>query len=120
MKILCSVTCMSDWRRVLRLVALMSGSPEFPNTGDPDFCLRILISRVGFSVVGRNCDMYFSAWTMCSRAWMPEIGLRMFAQTLPTLLFRQKWPVRKELAGAEGSSSASPEGVARLCGCVFV
>ena len=43
------VACLSDWRSVLRLVALMMGSPEFPDTGDPDFCLRILISRVDFS-----------------------------------------------------------------------
>ena len=104
-----SLACLSDWRSVLHLVAPMSGSPEFPDNGNPDVCLRILISRVDFSDVGRNCNMDFSAWTMCSRAWMPEIGLRMFAQTLPAL----PWPVWKELSGAEGSSGASPEGVAR-------
>ena len=38
---------------------------------------------------------------------MPEIGLRIFAQTLPAP-FRQEWPVRKELAGEAGSSGASP------------
>ena len=97
-----SVACLSDWRSVLRLVALMMGSPEFPDTGDPDFCLSMLI---------------FSARKMCPRAWMPEIGLWMFAQTLPALPVRQEWPVREVLAGAEGFSGASPEGVARLRGC---
>ena len=112
-----SVACLSDWMSVLHLVALMSGSPEFPDTGNPDFCLRILISRVHFGDVGRNCNMDFSAWTMCSRAWMPEIGGRMFTQTLPALPFQQEWPVRKELARAEGSSGTSPEHVAWLRGC---
>ena len=108
-----SVACLSDWMSVLRLVALMTGSPQFPDTGDPDFCLRILISRVDFSDVGRHCAMDFSARKMCPRAWMPDIGLRMFAQTLPALPVRQEWPVREVLAGVEGFSGASPEGVVR-------
>ena len=99
------VACLSDWRSVLRLVAL-SGSPEFPDTGDPDSCLRMLISRVDFSNVGRNCAMDFSARKMCPRARMPEFDLRMFAQTLPALPVRQEWPVREVLAGAEGFSGA--------------
>ena len=37
---------------------------------------------------------------------MPEFGLRMFAQTLPALPVRQKWPVREALAGTEGFSGA--------------
>ena len=79
--------------------------------GDPDICLRMLISQVECSDVGSNCAMDFSAWKRCSRAWMPEIGLRMFAQTLPALPVRQEWPVREELAGVEGFFRASPEGV---------
>ena len=47
---------------------------------------------------------------------MPVIDLWMFAQTLPALPFRQEWLVRKEITGAEGSSGASPEGIARLRG----
>ena len=85
------VACLSDWRSVLRLVALLSGSPEFSDTGDPDSCLRMLISRVDFSNVGRNCAMNFSARNMCPRARMPELGLWMFAQTLPALPVRQEW-----------------------------
>ena len=111
------VACLSDWRSVLRLVALMLRLPELPNTGDPDFCLRILVSRVNCNEAGTNCNMDFSASTMCSQAWMLEIGRRMFAQTLPALPFQQEWPVQKELAGAEGSSGASPEGVARMRSC---
>ena len=72
----------------------------------------MLISRVDFSDVGRNCAIDFSAWKMCSRAWMPEIGLQMFAQTLPALSVRQEWPGWGELAGAERFSGASPEGMA--------
>ena len=55
-----SGACLSDWRSVLRLVALMSGSPEVPDTGDLDSWLRMLISRVDFSNVGSNCAMDFS------------------------------------------------------------
>ena len=61
-----------------------------------------------FSDVGRNCAMDFSAWKKCSRAWMPEIGLRMFAQTLPALLVWQEWPVREVLAGVEGFFRREP------------
>ena len=50
--------------------------------------------------------MDFSAWTMCSPVCMPEIGLRMFSA--------DEWPVWKELAGSEGSSGVSLEGVARM------
>ena len=57
-----------------------------------------------------------SARKMCPRAWMPEISLRMFVQTLPALPVRQEWPVREVLAGAEGFSGGSPEGIARLRG----
>ena len=70
-----------------------------------------------FSDVGRNCAMDFSARKMCPRARMPQIGLRMFAQTLPALEVRQEWPVREELDSAEGFSGASSEGVVRLRGC---
>ena len=94
----------------------MSGLPEFPDTGGPDFCLRMLISRVNFSDVGMNCAIDFSAWKMCSRAWMPKIGLQMFAQTLPALPVR---PGRGELAGAEGFSGVSPEVMAQLRGRVY-
>ena len=64
-----SVACWSDWRSVLRLVALMLRLSKFPHTGDPDFCLRILMSRGDCSEVGTNCNMAFSASTMCFRAW---------------------------------------------------
>ena len=110
------VACLSDWRSVLQLFAPMPGSPEFPDTGEPDFCLRILISQVDLVDVGRNDNMDFKVSTMCSQAWMPVIDLWMFAQTLPALPFRQEWLVRKEITGAEGSSGASPEGIARLRG----
>ena len=111
------VACWSDWRSVLQLVALMLRLPEFPHTGDSNFGLRILMLRGDCSDVGTNCNMAFSALTMCFQAWMPDIGPQMFAHTLPALPFQQEWPVRKELAGKEGSSGASPEGVARLRGC---
>ena len=67
-----SVACLSDWRSVLQLVALMSGFPEFPDTGDPDFCLKMLISRVGFGDIGRNYIINFSDWKMCQRAGGPK------------------------------------------------
>ena len=79
------MACLSDWRSFLQLVALVLRLPEFPNMGDPDFCLRILISRVNCSEAGTNSNMDFSASMVCSRAWMPEIGLRMIAKTLHVL-----------------------------------
>ena len=124
-----SVACLSDWRSVLWLVALMLRLPEFPHMGNPDFCLRILMSRGDCSEVGTNCNMAFSVSTMCFRAWMPEIGPQMFAQTLPeigpqmfaqtlpALPFQQEWLVRKEFARQMDLPGVSPEGVARLRGC---
>ena len=58
------VACLSDWRSVLQLFAPMPGSPEFPDTGEPDFCSRILISRVDLVDVGRNDNMDFKVSTM--------------------------------------------------------
>ena len=89
-------TCLSDCRSVLRFVALLSGSPEFPDTGDPDSWLKMLISRMDFSNVGRNCAVNFSTWKICPWARRSDFGLRMFAQTLPALPVRQEWPVRKD------------------------
>ena len=56
-----SVAYLSDWRSVLRLVALMLGAPEYPDMGNPNFWVRMLISRVDFGDVGRNGAMDFSA-----------------------------------------------------------
>ena len=92
----------SDWRSVLRWVALMSCSPEFPNIDSPNLCLTMLILRVDFGDVSRNCTMDVSARRTCPRVRTPECGLKTFAQTLPT---RQECLVHDVLSSA----------VARLC-----
>ena len=100
-----SGACLSDWRSVLRLVAFMSDSPEFPHTGNPDSWLRMQISRVDISNVGRNCAKDFSTRKMCPRVQMPEIGCLL----RHCLLFRFGWscrfgrslPAREELSAED-------------------
>ena len=70
----------SDWRSVLRCVALMSRLPEFPD-GD---CLKC------FDDIGKNCIMDVSAWGTCPRVRTPECSLETFAQTLLTLLVARR------------------------------
>ena len=81
----------SDWRSVLRWVALMSCSPEFLDIDSPDLCLTMLILRVDFDDVGGHCAMYFSARRMCPRVRTPECGLKTFAWKSPA---RQECLVR--------------------------
>ena len=64
----------SDWRSVLRCIALMLCLPEFPDIDCPK-C---------FDDIGRNCIMDFGAGVTCPRVRTPECGLKTFAQTLPT------------------------------------
>ena len=61
------------------LFGLLSDSPEFPDTGDPNSSLRMSSSRDDFSNVGLNRGMDFSAQKMCSRTLMPGFGLQKFA-----------------------------------------
>ena len=100
---LCSLSILHHgMSEMWHLFGLLSDLPEFPDTSDPDSCLRMLKSQYDFSNVGLNRAMDFSARKMCSRTLMPGFGLKKFA-ALPV---RQEWPVREELAGAEGFTGA--------------
>ena len=65
-----SVACLSDWRSDLRLFAPMSGSPEFPDTGDTDFCLRKLISREDLIVMSEGTV----PWILVLGRCVPGLG----------------------------------------------
>ena len=77
---------------------------------DLDSLGEMMLSRVDFSDVGRNCTLAFSTGWMCFLAWINDSSLWMFVQTLPL--------PREELTGAVGFPGASPEGVARMRGKV--
>ena len=103
------VACLSDWRSVLRLVALMTGSPEFPDMGDPDFCLRILISRVDFSDVGRHCAMDFSA-----RKDFPARALRVLRVCVEESTGAEDWGYIRPVADGEAPQQPRTHFRARL------
>ena len=106
----------SEWRSVLCWVALMSCPPEFPDIDCQNWCSTMLILRVDFGDVGRNCTMDFSARRTCPRVRTPECGLNMLARTLPT---RQECLVHEVPSGAvaRGCAVARWRGCMVVCGC---
>ena len=87
----------SDWRSVLRCIALMLHLPEFLDGNGPK-C---------FDDIGNNCIMDVRAWGTCPRVQAPTCSLEAFAQILLT---RQ-----------ECLDSYVPSGtVAQLRGCAWM
>ena len=93
-----------------RLSVFDSDSPDFPDTGDPDFCFGMPRSPDGIGDIESDYDT--ALWARgggCSRTLTPRDCLQEFAPMSPGLPVRKELPVREDCGYIRlGAASESP------------
>ena len=88
---------------------LDSNSPDFPDTGDPDFCFVMPRSLNGIGNVELDVDTALLARGCCSRTLTPRDGQLEFAPMSPGLPVREDFPVREDCGYIrQGAASVLP------------